>query len=64
MKFSPILCAAAATTLAFSSCSNNQNNATMDNPFLVESTLPHGAMPFDQIKTEHYKPAFEEGMKQ
>lgn len=64
MKFSPIFFAAAATALSLSSCTNNQNNATMDNPFLVESTLPHGAMPFDQIKTEHYKPAFEEGMKQ
>ncbi len=64
MKFSPIFFAAAATALSWSSCTNNQNNATMDNPFLVESTLPHGAMPFDQIKTEHYKPAFEEGMKQ
>lgn len=64
MKFSPIFFAAAATALSLSSCSNNQNNATMDNPFLVESTLPHGAMPFDQIKTEHYKPAFEEGFKQ
>lgn len=64
MKFSPIFFAAAATALSLSSCSNNQNNANMDNPFLVESTLPHGAMPFDQIKTEHYKPAFEEGFKQ
>ena len=64
MKFSPIFFAAAATALSLSSCTNNQNNANMDNPFLVESTLPHGAMPFDQIKTEHYKPAFEEGMKQ
>ena len=36
----------------------------MENPFLVESTLPHGAFEFDKLKIEHYKPALFEGMKQ
>ncbi len=64
MKYYPIICAAAATAISLSSCSNNQNANTMDNPFLAESTLPHGAFPFDQLKTEHYKPAFEAGIKE
>ncbi len=64
MKYYPIICAAAATAISLSSCSNNQNANNMDNPFLVESTLPHGAFPFDQLKTEHYKPAFEAGIKE
>jgi peptidyl-dipeptidase Dcp len=36
----------------------------MDNPFLTEFNTPHGVPPFDQIKTEHYMPAFETGMEQ
>lgn len=35
-----------------------------DNPFFTEWKTPFGAPPFDQIKNEHYLPAFEEGMKQ
>ncbi len=33
------------------------------NPFLEEWTTPFGVPPFDAIKLEHYRPAFEEGMK-
>lgn len=61
MKFHTLLCAA-ALTLALGSCTKNETN--MENPFLSEFTLPHGAIPFDQIKTEHYKPAFEAGIKE
>ena len=32
------------------------------NPFFMEYTTPHGVPPFDQIKVEHYKPAFLQGM--
>ena len=32
------------------------------NPLLTESTLPFRLPPFDQIKDEHYGPAFEQGM--
>lgn len=32
------------------------------NPLLVDSTLPYGFPPFDQIKNEHYGPAFEAAM--
>lgn len=36
----------------------------MENPLLTESTLPFGAPQFDKIKTEHYLPAFKEGIKE
>lgn len=34
------------------------------NPFLTESDLQYGAPQFDKIKVEHYKPAFEAGIKE
>src|SRR5574344_1466426 len=36
----------------------------MNNPFFVESALPHGAFPFNMLCIEHYKPAFAEAMRQ
>ena len=33
--------------------------ASTDNPLLQNSTLPHGAFPFDRLKKEHFKPALE-----
>ncbi len=35
----------------------------MDNPLLQRSTLQYQAPPFNLIKDEHFKPAFEEGLK-
>ncbi|MFG1863885.1 M3 family metallopeptidase [Microbispora bryophytorum] len=32
------------------------------NPFLSPSTLPYGLPPFQEIREEHYAPAFEQGM--
>ena len=32
------------------------------NPFFSNYNTPHGTVPFDQIKLEHYKPAIVEGM--
>ena len=40
------------------------NSCKMENPLLVESPLPYGAPQFDKIKPEHYKPAFEQGIKE
>ena len=37
---------------------------TSDNPFSSPSPLPFEAPAFDQIREEHYLPAFEEGMRQ
>lgn len=36
----------------------------MSNPFLESFSAPFEAIPFDKIKLEHFKPAFEEGIKQ
>ncbi len=35
-----------------------------NNPFYQEWDTPFGVAPFDQIRDEHYMPAFKEGMKQ
>ncbi|MBO7144984.1 MAG: M3 family metallopeptidase [Salinivirgaceae bacterium] len=40
------------------SCADTQN------PFFTEFDTPYGVPPFDKIKTEHYMPAFIEGMRQ
>ncbi|MBQ0093232.1 MAG: M3 family metallopeptidase [Bacteroidales bacterium] len=53
-KFIILLCAA---TALLSSCN-------MENPLLVESSLPYSAPQFDKIKPEHFKPAFEQGIKE
>jgi len=34
------------------------------NPFLQPYKTPHGAVPFDKIKMEHYLPAFKEAIKE
>ena len=34
------------------------------NPFFETYKTPHQTVPFDKIKTEHYVPAFEKGMKE
>jgi len=52
----------------FVACNNNQNNDnkkdTNMNPFFTEYQTPFQVPPFDEIKIEHYMPAFIEGMKQ
>lgn len=39
-----------------------QPPAMTNNPLLTESTLPYHYPPFDQIKDEHYEPAYMRGM--
>ena len=38
--------------------------ATPPNPFFAEWKTPFGVPPFDQIRTEHFLPAIEEGIAQ
>lgn len=48
------------------SCNNSttETTATNDNPLLNKFETPFEVPPFDKIKSEHFLPAFEEGMKQ
>lgn len=48
-----------------SGCRHKQAATNLEgNPFVEEWNTPYGVPPFDKIKTEHYKPAFMEGMRQ
>lgn len=38
--------------------------AVAANPFFSEYNTPHGTIPFDLIKIEHYMPAFEKGIEE
>jgi peptidyl-dipeptidase Dcp len=53
-----------AAGLALSACSNTKNQSMSDNPLFTESTLAFEAPNFNAITVEHYRPAFEAGMKQ
>ena len=57
----------ALSVIVLASC-NSKNEpkpeAEAPNPFLTEYTTPFQVPPFDQIKNEHYLPAFEAGMKE
>ncbi len=52
--------------LAMASCKNKDaaKDGLTDNPLLQEWNTPYGVPPFDQIKDEHYEPAFEAAMKE
>jgi peptidyl-dipeptidase Dcp len=54
-------------TLLLSACAGTPSmpdakGAAASNPFYEKSTLPYQLPPFDKIKDEHYRPAFEKGM--
>ncbi|MDR2979608.1 MAG: M3 family metallopeptidase [Bacteroidales bacterium] len=55
----------ALSGILFFSCGKKkiEKNENADNPFFQTWSTPYGVPPFDQIKLEHYKPAFEEGIK-
>lgn len=46
----------------FTACESGDNLA--NNPFLADYNTPFEVPPFDKIKNEHFKPAFEEAFKQ
>jgi len=57
-----------ATGLALGSCNNADKNSNTgssnSNPLLIETfQTPFEVPPFEQIKNEHYLPAFEKGME-
>ena len=57
----------ALSVITLASCNSKPEQKTeveTPNPFLTEYTTPFQVVPFDQIKNEHYLPAFEAGMKE
>lgn len=61
MKRFLYLFAFAMLIMSLNSC--NRSASTADNPFFEQKwDTPYGAPPFDRIRFEHYKPAFEQGM--
>lgn len=55
----------AGMALSLMACSGNkEKSADAVNPFFTEYTTPFGVPPFDEIKLEHYKPAFLKGMEE
>ena len=58
---------AVVTAVGQTACNKSDNDANnKNNPFFNYQnwTTPHGTYPFDKIKTEHYRPAFDEALKQ
>lgn len=43
---------------------DTKNDATASNPFFEEWDTPYGMPPFDQIKDEHFKPAFAKAIEE
>ena len=55
----------ALSVITLASCTSKPEQkpeAQIPNPFLTEYTTPFQVPPFDQIKNEHYLPAFEAGI--
>ena len=53
-------------SVVFASCNNQtetEKTDSMNNPLLEEYTTPYQVPPFEQIKMEHYKPAFDKAME-
>lgn len=59
-----IIVAAAIAAFLSGCASQNKNADATGNPFLSEYTTPFQVPPFDQIKLEHYKPAYLQGMEE
>ena len=56
-----LLIVAGLTLLTLAGCKNKKD---MENPFFGDCNTPYEIPDFARIKTEHYLPAFKEGMKQ
>ena len=56
---------AVCTAAIMSGCvGTGSNSDTSGNPFFSEYNTPFGVPPFEEIKIEHYKPAFLKGMEE
>ncbi|WP_140938024.1 M3 family metallopeptidase [Sphingobacterium lumbrici] len=48
----------------FVGCNNEEKQKQSDNPLLIDNETPFNVPAFDQIKDEHFRPAFEEALQQ
>jgi len=55
---------ALSAVVALGACNEKKKDMQNENPFFVEWDTPYGVAPFDQIKNEHYMPAFKKGMEE
>jgi len=62
MKY--LLTVSICMALLFNACTSNEKKCCDGNPFFHEYSTPFGVAPFNEIKIEHYLPAFEKGMAQ
>ena len=53
-----------STVMLLITITNQAQKKNMNNPFFSEWKTPFQVPPFNEIKNEHYLPAFEEGIKQ
>lgn len=60
-KLLPFCLVIAATVVG---CQSQNKTQTTDNPLLLAYETPFQVPPFDKIKVSHYRPAFEEALKQ
>ncbi len=65
MRIQLLILILAAGSIMLSGCNTNENQDTemSDNPLFSASTLAFQTPDFEAIQPEHYRPAFEEGMK-
>lgn len=59
MKY-PLICMAIAISAV--GCSSDESK-TDENPFFTDYDTPLQAPPFNEIKVEHFRPAFDEGIR-
>ncbi|MDH6534472.1 M3 family peptidase [Parabacteroides sp. 52] len=59
-----LIMAAGLAILVSASGASDKKVGTQGNPFLSDYTTPYGVPPFEEIKMEHYKPAFLQGMEE
>src|SRR5690606_32092033 len=63
MNIKRILPLLMSSTAFIVSCDDTTKQAK-ENPFLNVYDTPHGVPPFDKIRSEHFKPAYEEALRQ
>lgn len=59
-----LMAASLAVFMGACGSSGKNDHTSAENPFFTEYSTPFGVPPFDDIKIEHFKPAFLQGMEE